>query len=622
VIAVPPRFGYYGRVIIMLPVTAHNRSLTLLLAALILSATRAAAGDAQVTLLVNGAPPPGVEALADDRGRLLLPEPALLHALGLQVSPGEGGAPWVVRGCGRVVQVRPGSRQYRVGEETLTASTATVLRDDGLAIPVEMLASTFGIEATAYRDGDRVIWSLSTSGAGVVDVREGPHRDRVRLVIDLDRPACFTWWSEPGRVVIELPAAPDADARARSVRLIRCQDPLAGPISQGPTTTGVIRVSIGHNSPHEPRVFSLGDPARIVVDLLRAEEDYLPIPEVPTAPGLLQVRNFGTPRGPVRVLVYDIDPRSDDVAVRPALASATIRHRASVTRICINTGAYGGVNGGFFSYRGPPLGMLVIDGEWIHQPRGGRTVLGITRDGRLLMDRLTFDGRVVFAGLGAQRLSAINEGHSKPDTLVMYTRRWGWTVAGAKGRTRLVVDGTGRVIAKTTDGDEVSIPEGGFVLSGNGRMARSLQRVELGTVVTPELRTRPQWPDVLHAVGGGPRLVKDGKPHITAAPEKFRPDVYASITSRTAVGITKDGRLLLVVVEGGAASPGRGMTLSELASTMIKLGAWQAMNLDGGGSSTFVADGRLINLPSDGVARSVSNALLVFREREAGDGER
>jgi len=146
--------------------------------------------------------------------------------------------------------------------------------------------------------------------------------------------------------------------------------------------------------------------------------------------------------------------------------------------------------------------------------------------------------------------------------------------------------------------------------------------VEVGTTATPEPATDPAWPDLRHAIGGGPRLVKDGRPHITAMPEHFRADVYAGAASRTAVGITREGRLLLVAVEavGGGDGERDGMTLQELASTMIKLGAWQAMNLDGGGSTTFVADGRMLNTPDDGAARRVSNALLVFTRRMAASG--
>jgi hypothetical protein len=199
----------------------------------------------------------------------------------------------------------------------------------------------------------------------------------------------------------------------------------------------------------------------------------------------------------------------------------------------------------------------------------------------------------------------------------MLNRHWGQFVEGAKRRTRLAVDASGVVVEKTSDGKAVSIPRDGFVLSGIGRMAVSLDRIETGCEVALELATKPRWPELAHAIGAGPRLVKDGRKHITASPERFRSDVCGGAPSRSAVGITENGRLLLVVAEGAGESRRCGMTLDELATTMIKLGARDAMNLDGGGSTTFVADGELYNAPSDGAARLVSNALLVFvRESE------
>ena len=223
-------------------------------------------------------------------------------------------------------------------------------------------------------------------------------------------------------------------------------------------------------------------------------------------------------------------------------------------------------------------------------------------------------------------MSAINRGHEETDTLVLFNRHWGSTVEGAAGRTRLVVDASGVVTAKICDGMSAAIPPRGFVLSGIGRMAASLDLVEVGCAVTVDLATTPRWPALAQAIGGGPRLVKDGQKHITASPERFRPDVYAGVAPRTAIGITAAGRLLLVVVDGNGRRirqlrTAQNMTLDELASTMIKLGARDAMNLDGGGSTTFVADGRLINGPSDGAERRVANALLIYiTDRLAADG--
>jgi hypothetical protein len=82
--------------------------------------------------------------------------------------------------------------------------------------------------------------------------------------------------------------------------------------------------------------------------------------------------------------------------------------------------------------------------------------------------------------------------------------------------------------------------------------------------------------------------------------------------SRTAVGVTGDGRLLLVVVDGRQPGYSRGMTLRELAELLRRLGAVQAMNLDGGGSSEMVVNGLTANRPSDGRVRGIANALVVL----------
>ena len=81
---------------------------------------------------------------------------------------------------------------------------------------------------------------------------------------------------------------------------------------------------------------------------------------------------------------------------------------------------------------------------------------------------------------------------------------------------------------------------------------------------------------------------------------------------RTSIGLTADGRVLLVVVDGRQSSS-VGMSLLELAQFFVgKLGAESAINLDGGGSSTMAVRGALENHPGDGFERAVSSAVLVF----------
>jgi exopolysaccharide biosynthesis protein len=124
----------------------------------------------------------------------------------------------------------------------------------------------------------------------------------------------------------------------------------------------------------------------------------------------------------------------------------------------------------------------------------------------------------------------------------------------------------------------------------------------------------PDWlaEGVIYAVGGGPRLVKDGEIHVTSLEEQFKPDVASGRAPRTAVGVTDDGKLLLIAVTGRKAYHSVGVTLDELAHIALELGAKDAMNLDGGGSSTMVVRNFVMNTPSDGRERKVADAILVF----------
>ena len=227
------------------------------------------------------------------------------------------------------------------------------------------------------------------------------------------------------------------------------------------------------------------------------------------------------------------------------------------------------------------------------------------------MDRLSFDGRLYFESHGYLALDGINRGQDELYRLVVYTPRWGESLAAVSGATRLAVTEDGQITTKETTGTEVAIPAGGYVISGRGRYAELLNRVEVGERVRMHLATTPAWNNIRHAIGGGPRLVKQGRPHVTASPERFRADIALGATSRSAIALTERGELMLVAVETPPGEPGNGMTLAEFAQTLVKLGARDAMNLDGGGSVTVVQDNQVINNPCDGWTRAVSNALVV-----------
>ena len=101
---------------------------------------------------------------------------------------------------------------------------------------------------------------------------------------------------------------------------------------------------------------------------------------------------------------------------------------------------------------------------------------------------------------------------------------------------------------------------------------------------------------------------------MTASEEEFPSDIRVGRAPRTAVGVTKDGRYLLAVVDGRQ-SHSVGLTLTDWARLLVKFGAQDAINLDGGGSTDLVVNGEVQNSPSDGQERAVGDALVLVPKR-------
>jgi len=135
---------------------------------------------------------------------------------------------------------------------------------------------------------------------------------------------------------------------------------------------------------------------------------------------------------------------------------------------------------------------------------------------------------------------------------------------------------------------------------------------------TPSREQGNLYENLLMGVGGGPVLVKNGEINYTYTEEGFFGNsglVGDQRRARTAVGFTDDNKVIMLVVDFGRIVDGviyTGMTLPEVADLMLSLGAVEAMNLDGGGSSTMSVDGRLINRPNGTTTqRSVPSILSI-----------
>jgi hypothetical protein len=123
------------------------------------------------------------------------------------------------------------------------------------------------------------------------------------------------------------------------------------------------------------------------------------------------------------------------------------------------------------------------------------------------------------------------------------------------------------------------------------------------------------WPDVLDSLGGIPVLVRGGQ----IVQPKQCVTYFCHRNPRTGIGFTARGVLLLVTVDGRRDGWSEGMSLVEFAALFKRLGAVRALNLDGGGSSTMVVGGRVVNRPSDGSERAVSSSILILPGTDRGD---
>jgi exopolysaccharide biosynthesis protein len=149
------------------------------------------------------------------------------------------------------------------------------------------------------------------------------------------------------------------------------------------------------------------------------------------------------------------------------------------------------------------------------------------------------------------------------------------------------------------------------VLGIDGQERMSIKRVPAGQ----------DWPEARNAIGGIPRIVTDGVVDVNS--EGASQSFINNRNPRTAVGLIDDQTAIIVMVDGRS-SESKGMSLKALAQFMISLGAKQAVNLDGGGSSAMWIDPKfgdsdgVINRPSDGRERRVNSALAVFAPAGSG----
>ena len=299
--------------------------------------------------------------------------------------------------------------------------------------------------------------------------------------------------------------------------------------------------------------------------------------------------------------------------------------RENVRDMATRTGALMAINADFFGNDGDPLGTMVTNGELVSEPYSPRSVAAWSPTAGLQFDSPSFSAFIEPVGAPRIRIDGINRS-VRAGEVVLFTQKGG--VASSKIRCSAFLLEAKRPITMTGDfslrlktivHDLTDIPvalDEAILMVSPQRLAEVSAALYAGLTYDFRISIAGQidWKSVTEAIGGGPRLVKNGAVSVLRDYERFDSG-YNNRHPRSAIGYTKNQEVVIVAVDGRS-SVSKGLTLDELAGLMVKLGCVDAMNLDGGGSTTLVLGGSVLNRPSDGGLRSVANALLLFAPPE------
>lgn len=278
-------------------------------------------------------------------------------------------------------------------------------------------------------------------------------------------------------------------------------------------------------------------------------------------------------------------------------------------------GALVAMNGGYFTIagreRGAPIGTIMTGGRMVNAPYTGRTTMGWSGMDSVLTGRIGLRTTVDFPGIGFMEVTAINQPAVK-NGVVLYTEHFG-------ARTPVSSDS---VIEMVLDGDVVEdvrrvggnpFEPGKSVLAVYGTPTRYISSVQPGDVLKVSqviAGDDPQWNAVREAVQGGPCLIRNGQ--TVTEDERMEDSFLNRRHPRTVLGRTEKGEWLFFVGDGRSAIHSVGFTLQEVTDILKKMGVVHALNLDGGGSSTMLERGRVLNVLSDGRERPISYGIGAF----------
>ena len=440
--------------------------------------------------------------------------------------------------------------------------------------------------------------------AQITGMRVGSGATRIRIVLDMDEPAKYKDNSTKNGVVLDIDTA--ANKMQRKINDASVAD--ISLIKKGKKKSQLV---VGLKKPAQHKVTVLKRPNRLVIDVYRIQ-----IVKVTKDLGNGLAYTFWQDDMsglPVRIYALTLAPDSR-YELRPFSGAGAVNGRGRLAKAVAANGARAAVNACYFDTDGWVIGNCKWNGSFFGVDDTPRSAFIVDKEGKASIQKdLSYlgtvslpDGRTLtIKGLNRQRIT---------DDLVLFNRNYaGSTRTNEHGREVRVSRGLATEVSAKGN---MRLDRDSLVLSGHGANADALAHIRRGDRVAIAQTLGSRLADEARlVVGGGPLLVEKGVVNVRSREESMASDIAYGRAPRTGVGVKADGTVLLMVVDGRS-QYSAGMSLKEFATYLKRFGAVSAVNLDGGGSSEMVLDGKIMNRPSDGSERPVSIGLGIFRKEQ------
>jgi Phosphodiester glycosidase len=343
----------------------------------------------------------------------------------------------------------------------------------------------------------------------------------------------------------------------------------------------------------------------------------IPDREINWAPGLkwrqkwvkLGVNNF-----PVTYL--EIDPRQKGIKIKPLLAlEPNLVGTNHLIKFAPTTQVAAAINGGYFNRNNRmPLGALKRDGKWLSSPILNRGAIGWNPGGQFKIARLQMQETLTTTKGARLPIITLNSAYVQAG-IGRYNSEWGSTYTPMQA-DELIITIQQDKVTQITPGNAIGsvnfpIPTNGYLLALRGQPELS-GSIPIGTSLTLQRQiTPPEFDTYSQVLAAGPWLVQSGKIILDAKGENFGANFSKEAAVRSAIASTATGNIILVAVHNRPG--GKGPTLSEMAQLLQQMGTVDALNLDGGSSTSLYLGGQLIDRASATAAR-VHNAIGISIE--------